>query len=150
MRSSRSPVEIGSDVPPMPNRRIARLNEQMKREISEILRREVQDPRVGMPTVTGVAITPDLYVASVYVRPDPTLGDDPERAFLDGLKSTPPAPGFEEVLVPGDYEHRSRVERLEQGMDVPETTLDQMQEWAGKLAVPMDESVVEASDRASY
>ena len=50
----------------MSSRRIARLNEQMKREISEILRREVQDPRVGMPTVTGVAVTPDLYVANDY------------------------------------------------------------------------------------
>ena len=25
------------------------------------------------------------------------------RAFLDGIKSTPPAPGFDEVLVPGDF-----------------------------------------------
>jgi len=74
----------------MPNRRIARLNEQMKREISGILLREVQDPRVGMPTVTGVAVTPDLFFASVYVRPDPTLGDDPERAFLDGLAMAAP------------------------------------------------------------
>ncbi len=74
----------------MPSRRIARLNEQMKREISGILHREVQDPRVGMPTVTGVAVTPDLDVASVYVRPDPTLGDDAERAFLDGLAMAAP------------------------------------------------------------
>ena len=38
------------------------------------------------------------------------------RAFLDGIKSIPPAPGFDEVLVPGDYEHRSRVQRLAHGV----------------------------------
>ena len=30
------------------------------------------------------------------------------RAFLDGIRRTPPAPGFDAVLVPGDFEHRSR------------------------------------------
>ena len=30
------------------------------------------------------------------------------RAFLDGIKSTPPAQGFDEVLVPGDFENRSQ------------------------------------------
>lgn len=28
------------------------------------------------------------------------------RAFLDVIRATPPAPGFAEVLVPGDFEHR--------------------------------------------
>jgi ribosome-binding factor A len=56
----------------MSRRRIARLNEQFRREISEILRREVRDPRVGSPTVTGVEVTPDLWLARVYVRPGPT------------------------------------------------------------------------------
>ncbi len=72
----------------MSNRRVARLNEQMKREISEILRTEVRDPRIGHPTVTAVEVTPDLWSAKVFVRPDPTGGDPEEadhEALLEGL-----------------------------------------------------------------
>lgn len=57
----------------MAGKRAARLNEQFRREITSILRTQVRDPRVGMPTVTAVEVTPDLWMARVYVRPDPTL-----------------------------------------------------------------------------
>jgi uncharacterized oxidoreductase len=60
------------------------------------------------------------------------------RAFLDGIKATPPAPGFEEVLVPGDFEQRSRIQRLAHGIEVPETVVQQIGNWAGKLSVPME------------
>lgn len=52
----------------MQRRRIERLNEQLKREIADILRNEVRDPRVGTVTVTGVDTAPDLSVARVYVH----------------------------------------------------------------------------------
>jgi ribosome-binding factor A len=55
----------------MANKRQGRLNQQFKREISDILRTQVRDPRVGLPTVTHVEVTPDLWMARVYVRPDP-------------------------------------------------------------------------------
>ena len=72
----------------MANRRLARLGEQLKREISGILRTEVRDPRVGAPTVTGVDVTPDLWLARTYVR---LTGDDAERAAaLEGLEAAAP------------------------------------------------------------
>lgn len=52
----------------MSTKRLARLNEQIKREISEILRRDVRDPRVGGVTVTRVEVSGDLWVARVFVR----------------------------------------------------------------------------------
>lgn len=61
------------------------------------------------------------------------------RTFLDGMKATPPAPGFDEVLVPGDFEYRSRVRRREKGIDVPEATHKRIQEWAEKLNVALDD-----------
>jgi len=73
--------------------RRARLNEQFKREISEILRREVRDPRVGSPTLTAVEVTPDLWLARVYVRPDLSRdASDPNevQALLDGLEASAP------------------------------------------------------------
>ncbi len=69
-------------------KRNARLNEQFKREISEILRTAVRDPRVGFPTVTEVEVTADLWVARVYVRPDPTI--PPDDAFIEGLAAAAP------------------------------------------------------------
>ena len=72
----------------MANRRIERLNEQLRREISDILRRDVRDPRVGVPTVTRVDVTPDLWMARVFVR---LVGDDLERQeALTGLDAAAP------------------------------------------------------------
>lgn len=72
----------------MPSRRVERLNEQLKREIARILRREVRDPRVGTPTVTGVEVTPDLWSAKVHVR----LGgaEEDRREALQGLEAAAP------------------------------------------------------------
>ncbi|HEY0810105.1 MAG TPA: 30S ribosome-binding factor RbfA [Longimicrobiales bacterium] len=67
-------------------RRLERLNEQIKREISEILRSEVKDPRVGLVTVTEVRAAPDLSFARVYVRP---LGGEEEELFT-GLQAATP------------------------------------------------------------
>jgi ribosome-binding factor A len=75
----------------MGGKRQARLNEQFRREITGILRTEVRDPRVGIPTVTGVEVTPDLWMARVHVRPDPTLeGDEARDALLEGLEAAAP------------------------------------------------------------
>ena len=52
----------------MPNRRLERLNEQFRREITGILRRDVRDPRVSNVAVTGVTVTSDLWLARVYVQ----------------------------------------------------------------------------------
>ncbi|MBI4519280.1 MAG: 30S ribosome-binding factor RbfA [Gemmatimonadetes bacterium] len=70
-------------------KRAARLSEQLKREISEVLRREVKDPRLGVtPTVTDVEVSNDLWSARVYVR---IAGDDEVRTqALEGLQSASP------------------------------------------------------------
>ena len=66
-----------------PNRRLARLGEQFRREITAILRRAVRDPRVGDVVVNSVEVTSDLWLARVYVR---VVGGDQERAeALQGL-----------------------------------------------------------------
>ena len=74
----------------MSNRRLARLNEQIRREVSEILRTRVGDPRVGVPTVTGVAVTHDLWLARIFVRPDPTQGSADIQEMLEGLGQAAP------------------------------------------------------------
>ena len=72
----------------MPSRRIERLNEQLKREISRVIRREVRDPRVGIVTVTGVEVSPDLTLARVWVRPQGE--EDEKEEALEGLRTAAP------------------------------------------------------------
>lgn len=68
--------------------RIARLNEQLKRELSELIRGSVRDPRVGAVTITGVETAADLGSARVYVR---VAGDrDDMASTLEGLGAAAP------------------------------------------------------------
>lgn len=46
--------------------RSRRIAEQIQRELSEIVRLELKDPRVGMITITGVEVSPDYSHAKVY------------------------------------------------------------------------------------
>ena len=72
----------------MASKRLARLNEQLKRELSEMIRTDVQDPRVGLVTVTGVETAGDLGSARVFVR---VTGDRTEvETTLEGLKAAAP------------------------------------------------------------
>lgn len=65
--------------------RVSRLNEQLRRELTDILRLHVRDPRVGMVTVTDVRVTSDLDSARVFIQ---TAGDVDERAAtLQGLRA---------------------------------------------------------------
>jgi ribosome-binding factor A len=70
------------------SKRTARLNEQLKRELSELIRTQVRDPRVGLVTITGVEVAADLGSARVFVR---TIGDSAEReSVLEGLHAAAP------------------------------------------------------------
>lgn len=46
--------------------RSRRIAEQVQRELSEIIRLELKDPRIGMITITDVEVTPDYAHARVY------------------------------------------------------------------------------------
>ena len=52
--------------------RSRRIAEQVQRELSEIIRLELKDPRVGMITLTDVEVTPDNAHARIYFT---VLGD---------------------------------------------------------------------------
>ena len=46
--------------------RSERVNDQIQRDLSDIIRSELKDPRVGMVTLTAVEVTPDYAHAKVY------------------------------------------------------------------------------------
>lgn len=53
-----------------------RVAEQIKKELSDLLMRELKDPRIHFVTVTGVDVTGDLQQAKVYIS---VLGSDAEK-----------------------------------------------------------------------
>jgi ribosome-binding factor A len=46
--------------------RARRIADQIQRELSEIIRLELRDPRVGMITITEVEVSPDHAYATVF------------------------------------------------------------------------------------
>lgn len=71
------------------SRRTRQVGELLKEELTDIIRREVKDPRIGFMSLTEVEVSPDLRSARVYVS---VLGTDDERSgTLAALRS---ASGF--------------------------------------------------------
>ena len=73
----------------MQRKRLDRVNQLLKEEISTLLQRELKDPRLGFVTVTEVDVTPDLRLAKVYVS---VLG--PEERWVSSLQALESARGF--------------------------------------------------------
>lgn len=64
-------------------RRIQRLNELFRRELSRLVRGELKDPRVRGVVVTEVRTSGDLSYATVYVRSEPPT---PVPEAIEGLE----------------------------------------------------------------
>lgn len=60
----------------MSTTRTAKVSSQILQDLSEIIERELKDPRVGMITLTSVQMTQDLHTARVYFS---RLGTAAER-----------------------------------------------------------------------
>jgi ribosome-binding factor A len=65
-----------------------KINELLKRELSEMIFKEIKDPRIkGFITVTGVEISKDLKRAKVYVTIFGVDGEEKKKCFK-GLESS--------------------------------------------------------------
>jgi ribosome-binding factor A len=73
----------------MPTTRQRRVQELLVQEISDIVRRDLKDPRVGFLTITDAEVTPDLRHARVYFT---VLGDHTQREETE--KALKRAAGF--------------------------------------------------------
>jgi ribosome-binding factor A len=72
----------------MRSTRLRRIDDQIRRVVSETILTQVQDPRVGFVTVTRVQVSREFDTAKVYVS---VLGSDEERAnTMQGLRSAAP------------------------------------------------------------
>lgn len=112
--------------------RSSRVAEQVQRELAELIRLELKDPRVGLVTLTGVELTPDYAHAKVFYT---TLADPSARQGIDaGLRR---ASGF----LRRELGRRIRIHTL------PELhfVFDESVERGDRLSRLIDEAV--ASDR---
>jgi ribosome-binding factor A len=69
--------------------RSRRIAEQVQRELSDIIRLELKDPRVGMITIVDVEVSPDQSHARVFFT---VLGD--QSTIADTTKGLQHAAGF--------------------------------------------------------
>ena len=77
-----------------------RIQEQLVQQLSEMIRRDLRDPRVGFITLTAAEITRDLRSAKVFVS---VLGD--EEAQKQSLKALNSASG----LLRGEFARRAHL-----------------------------------------
>ncbi|CBK74523.1 ribosome-binding factor A [Butyrivibrio fibrisolvens 16/4] len=104
-----------------------RINEEVMRELSNIIRLEVKDPRISPVTsVVSVEVAPDLKTCKAYIS---VLGDDEAVAkTIEGLKSSA---GF----IRRELAHRINLR------NTPEITFvsDQSIAYAAKMSKLIDE-----------
>ena len=67
--------------------KMTRINEEVLRELSNILRGEIKDPRISpMCSLVAVEVAPDLKSAKAYIS---VLGDEAaQKSTMEGLKSS--------------------------------------------------------------
>ncbi|MEZ5614428.1 MAG: 30S ribosome-binding factor RbfA [Rhodocyclaceae bacterium] len=114
--------------------RSSRIAEQVQRELAELIRLELKDPRVGLVTLTGVDLTPDYAHAKIFYT---TLAEDGARQEVEaGLRA---ASGF----LRRELGRRIRIHTL------PELhfVFDESVERGDRLSRLIDEAV--AADRKS-
>ena len=77
------------------NTRITRINDEIQREIAQILQNDIKDPRIGVITsVIRTETTSDLKYCKIFVS---VLGDEEEKKkVMEGLKN---ANGFIRHLI---------------------------------------------------
>ena len=108
--------------------RARRIADQIQRELAELIRGELKDPRVGLITITDVDVSADYHHANVYVTT--LLGKDAIPAAMDGLSN---ASGF----------LRSKLARSLRTRTVPELhfVYDESVERGTRLSRLIDEAV---------
>jgi ribosome-binding factor A len=71
------------------SQRLERVEHEIVRELSELLLKELKDPRVGFVTITGCKVSPDLRSARVFASP---MGDN--RATAQTMRGLESAAGY--------------------------------------------------------
>ncbi|UVJ44738.1 30S ribosome-binding factor RbfA [Pseudomonas sp. LS1212] len=71
--------------------RTQRIGDQMQRELAQLIRREVKDPRVGLVTITAVDVSRDVGHAKVFIT---VMGQETAEDIKQSIKVLNAAAGF--------------------------------------------------------
>ncbi|MGM0400166.1 MAG: Ldh family oxidoreductase [Chloroflexota bacterium] len=98
------------------------------------------------PTLAGEEVRPgtqNSVVAAVDIGTFSDLEMFKENVddLVDGIKGLPKAEDFDEILMPGELEDRVHEERAEEGIPLPEGTVQNLREVAEKLGVEVPEGL---------
>jgi uncharacterized oxidoreductase len=93
------------------------------------------------PTTTRVGNAFFGVVINIPMFRDRKSFDADVDQLVEYMKSCPLAPGFDEILIPGDLERRTRREREKQGIPVDEGTWAEVTATAEKYKVPLPHSL---------
>ena len=119
----------------MATRRVERVSDLIKQQVSNIIRNDLKDPRVGFITVTSVDLSRDLRHAKVFIS---VMGSDEDRSkSMEGLGR---ATGF----------IRSRLGNKIRIRHIPELIFrhDDSYEYAARIAVVMKQIELETKTEA--
>lgn len=75
-------------------KRTDRVADQIQRDLSVLIQREIKDPRLGMVTISYVKVSKDLGYADVYLTVLPMGDQDEAEATVSSLKVLNAAAGF--------------------------------------------------------
>jgi len=112
------------------SQRAHRVGDQIQRELAQLLRDEIKDPRVGRVTITGVEVTADLAHAKVFFTH--LAGREQADAAVNALQRTA---GF----LRSELAHRLSLYSVPQLQFVYDDTI----ETGMRLAQLIDEAVAE-------
>ncbi len=109
----------------------------------EVLSGVLTDASFGHTHVSESHVRDGRRVAKGYLfialDPGAVLGTAAFReridALIDEVHASPPAPGFERVLVPGELENERRAERLAAGIPLAHGLLDELADIAAQLGI---------------
>jgi LDH2 family malate/lactate/ureidoglycolate dehydrogenase len=94
------------------------------------------DPAHGGPVMRNHGTTMVVFRADLF-QPLEDYRREAQQ-LQEQIRETPPAPGFTEVLVPGDPERRAREKRLREGIPVEADVWEQIVEIAHSLDLPIE------------
>jgi ribosome-binding factor A len=113
-----------------------RINGEVQRELAEIIRGEIKDPRISpMTSVVAVQVAPDLKTCKAYIS---VLGN--EQACKDTLAGLKSAAGFVRTKLAKNLNLRN----------TPEITfiMDQSIEYGVSMSAKIDEVIAQIPDRS--
>jgi ribosome-binding factor A len=115
--------------------RSRRIAEQVQRELADIIRLELKDPRVGLITLTDVEVTPDHKLAKVYFT---LLGD--EARIEEATRGLQHAAGFLRT----ELAHRFEMRRVPQLMFIHDASVER----GARLSQLIDAAVADDAKQA--